>query len=518
MRIPFVTEKVVDLILRSLLQAGVYGDVVSLDTIRGIDNNSTESELDAVAASLTYGAVATQNFVSSIDDFTVFLNSDASPNPNSANVFRVAEDQTTSPTTLASREIFTVGRNSGAFGNAYATLGPSSSLVGLTDDFPAKIDIGVGGNGSSVSSYGSIAGTATGISVWSSQDVILESLLENVDVGAKKILRLMAQDGINFVEKNSSAIRAGFSDLSSADVQFFLGDLTGNGVAFEKFSGADDWAIRSSDTSAVRTLFITGDRTNPSANDIDFRVGIAGKRGVTLLDPADIEIPNAADSLIAHTATVSIASPNQYAPRCGLYVYHQATSVPNDTHLANFDSEINTDTASDTIRLLSVTARITAGGAHHTVFSVRADRSCDARGGFSTGPADLAEYFKISMEKDNYPPGSVIVIGSTGDYELSSSVGDTKVIGVVSTKPGMGLAYDEAADKNYLLPIAMAGTVPVRVTDSQGAISKGDLLVSSTGGQACKANDSPTIGSILGKALADHSSGAGKIKMLVLNR
>jgi hypothetical protein len=90
--------------------------------------------------------------------------------------------------------------------------------------------------------------------------------------------------------------------------------------------------------------------------------------------------------------------------------------------------------------------------------------------------ADLAEMY---VSDANYAPGTVMVIGGTGNVEVTQSTTDNdyKVIGVISTRP----AFLMNADKSGVA-VALTGRVPCKVV---GPITKGDLLVtSSTPGHA----------------------------------
>jgi hypothetical protein len=78
-----------------------------------------------------------------------------------------------------------------------------------------------------------------------------------------------------------------------------------------------------------------------------------------------------------------------------------------------------------------------------------------------------------------------------------------KVIGVVSTKPGLLLGFDDTSleDDEELYPIALAGRVPVRLSNENGEIKTGDeLMLSSVAGVVMKAT---STGKIVGIALED---------------
>ncbi|MCL2144561.1 MAG: hypothetical protein FWH43_03600, partial [Endomicrobia bacterium] len=124
--------------------------------------------------------------------------------------------------------------------------------------------------------------------------------------------------------------------------------------------------------------------------------------------------------------------------------------------------------------------------------------------------ADLAEIYPSS---EILAPGEVVVISDARDgyIEKSKIANDTKVAGVISTKPGIVLNSEATGYQ-----LALVGKVPVNVTNEGGNIKRGDLLTaSSTPGYAMKAPDNPKPGTIIGKALENYTGSRGKILALV---
>ncbi len=77
---------------------------------------------------------------------------------------------------------------------------------------------------------------------------------------------------------------------------------------------------------------------------------------------------------------------------------------------------------------------------------------------------------------------------------------DDKAIGVISTAPGLYL-QDWESNSEHGRPLGLAGRVPVKVTDENGPIKRGDYLTaSSTPGYAMKASAG---GVIIGRAMED---------------
>ena len=119
--------------------------------------------------------------------------------------------------------------------------------------------------------------------------------------------------------------------------------------------------------------------------------------------------------------------------------------------------------------------------------------------------ADLAENYQADAE---YEPGTVLEFG--GDHEVTVATDATRrVAGVVSTNPAYKM--NSGLDGTNVVALALAGRVPCKV---RGVIHKGDMLISSGGGYARPSNE-PVLGSVIGKALQDHSGDEGVIEIVV---
>ena len=71
---------------------------------------------------------------------------------------------------------------------------------------------------------------------------------------------------------------------------------------------------------------------------------------------------------------------------------------------------------------------------------------------------------------------------------------------------------NDAAGNSETHPfIALQGRVPCKVT---GAVAKGDMMVAAGNGMA-RAEANPAMGSVIGKALANHEGGEGIIEVVV---
>jgi hypothetical protein len=120
--------------------------------------------------------------------------------------------------------------------------------------------------------------------------------------------------------------------------------------------------------------------------------------------------------------------------------------------------------------------------------------------------ADLAEKYVADAE---YAPGTVVSFGGDNEVTVSTTDGDRRVAGVVSTNPSY--IMNGALEAEHVATIALTGRVPTRVT---GPVAKGDLMVSNGDGTA-RAESDPRAGAIIGKALENFEGGTGTIEVVV---
>lgn len=123
--------------------------------------------------------------------------------------------------------------------------------------------------------------------------------------------------------------------------------------------------------------------------------------------------------------------------------------------------------------------------------------------------ADLAERYASDAP---YEPGTVLVLGGEAEVTTTKTLASTKVIGIVSTDPG--LKMNSAAGNSDTHPyIALKGRVPCKVI---GEINRGDLLVTADkAGYAKRSLGVPMIGTVIGKAIGNNDSGEGIIEVFV---
>lgn len=134
-------------------------------------------------------------------------------------------------------------------------------------------------------------------------------------------------------------------------------------------------------------------------------------------------------------------------------------------------------------------------------------------GKVDTVNADLAEYY--STGDSSIEAGDVVSVGadsvnnSKGILYKSESPYDSKLLGIISTDPGLVLgSKDEDGGRPDERILALSGRVPVKIASDSAEIHAGDYLTSSTTpGRATKALKA---GYTVAKALEDWSPSSGK--------
>jgi hypothetical protein len=129
--------------------------------------------------------------------------------------------------------------------------------------------------------------------------------------------------------------------------------------------------------------------------------------------------------------------------------------------------------------------------------------------------ADFAETMDADGSANTYEPGHVLVVNEQGLISLSGEPYAPNVIGVYSTRPAF---LAQAGQTNQQVPVALVGTVPVKVSAENGPIRPGDLLASaSIPGHAMRCEGVELcFGRTIGKALESLTEGTGVIQMLVI--
>jgi hypothetical protein len=126
--------------------------------------------------------------------------------------------------------------------------------------------------------------------------------------------------------------------------------------------------------------------------------------------------------------------------------------------------------------------------------------------------ADLAENYVADQE---YPVGTVIMIGGAKEVRSSSAYHSTKIIGTVSDKPAY--IMNSGLQAEHVVTVALTGRVPCQVV---GTIQRGDLLVASELHGIATVLDPVSYqpGCVIGKALEEYNSEVPGIIEIVVGK
>ena len=123
--------------------------------------------------------------------------------------------------------------------------------------------------------------------------------------------------------------------------------------------------------------------------------------------------------------------------------------------------------------------------------------------------ADLAEMYSADTE---YEVGTVLVFGGDSEVTTTNTKGDHRVAGVVSAEPAFVMNQDCLGIATC---IALQGRVPCKVI---GKVQKGDMLVSSAIPGYAIVNNTPGVGTVIGKAVGTKDNDAEGIVEVVVGR
>lgn len=120
--------------------------------------------------------------------------------------------------------------------------------------------------------------------------------------------------------------------------------------------------------------------------------------------------------------------------------------------------------------------------------------------------ADLAEFYAADAE---YAPGTVLSFGGDQEVTVSTQDADPCVAGVVSTNPSY--IMNAGIFCEFPTQLALTGRVPCRVI---GSVTKGAMMVAAGNG-AARAERTPAMGTVIGKALEAFEGVEGTIEIVV---
>jgi len=120
--------------------------------------------------------------------------------------------------------------------------------------------------------------------------------------------------------------------------------------------------------------------------------------------------------------------------------------------------------------------------------------------------ADLAERYLADAD---YAPGTVLSFGGSAEVTISDQDHDPLIAGIVSTDPAYCMNSGLTGD--HVVTVALAGRVPCQVI---GPVTAGAMMVSAGNGRA-RAEATPAMGTVIGKALQAFDGETGTIEIVV---
>jgi hypothetical protein len=295
------------------------------------------------------------------------------------------------------------------------------------------------------------------------------------------------------VTGNIASGNANLGNLATAN--YFSGNYSGNGANLSSITGANV-------TGQVGNALVAGTvytNAQPNITSVGTLSSLTVTNKVTAgqLQGDGGNLSNIQGANVSGTvSSASSATSATSATTAGTVTTAAQPNITSVGTLANLT--VNASTGFVQTPVLTTGANTTAG-------TITGNFSLSTGSKLNATYADLGEYYAADSL---YEPGTVLMFGGSNEVTIADDA-TNKVAGVVSTNP----AYVMNSDINCEYPIVLAlqGRVPCKV---RGNIKKGDMLISGGSGYARPSN-SPLMGTVIGKALADFNGIEGIIEIAV---
>jgi hypothetical protein len=329
---------------------------------------------------------------------------------------------------------------------------------------------------SAVAGYAAVTGGGTNInsvSVGNSTPGGVNTQVQFNDAGA-----LAGSSGLVY-DKTTGTLTATLYAGSGANLTNIAGSNVTGTVSSATTAGTVTTAAQPNITS-TGTLTSLGVSGNITAANITANTGIFAGNGAGLTNIAGANVTGQ----VTYAATANaVAGANVSG------TVSQATTVMGATQ--------NNITTLGALTTLST-------GANTTLGTITGNWVLSSGSKLQSTYADLAEYYDADQ---TYEPGTVLEFGGEKEVTLATD-GTRRVAGVVTTNPAYIM---NAMCPGIPVAVALQGRTPCKV---RGIIKKGDMLISGGNGFA-RPESSPSIGTVIGKALQDHNGGEGVIEVAI---
>lgn len=252
----------------------------------------------------------------------------------------------------------------------------------------------------------------------------------------------------------------------------------------------DNFAIIKSSIESLQTA------TSTANSVLTITSSVAGNSAVRLA----VSFPDNAFRLPTGTPTTPVAGMIRYNSGSGLPEFYNGTTWRTVGTGAGGSENYLPLTGGTVTGSVTVEADLTVTGTIQAAFF----------DGYVESPgADLAERYATDSV---YDEGTVVVFSGSAEITRCTTANDTRVAGVISSSPALGLNEEAGTDISHPY-VGLVGRVPCKVV---GVIAKGDLLTTSTTPGHAQRAATPVLGAIVGKALEAHnSSGTGVIEISI---
>ena len=363
-----------------------------------------------------------------------------------------------------------------ANGNSNVSIPAANGNITLSVAGNANIIVATG-TGVNVAGYLTVTGNVGANNVNATNSVVASTLTSNVAIGTAPLTVTSTTRVTNLNVAYSNVSDYGVVTAQSSGV-YYVSFVNGSTTA-NRALGANANLSFDAGTGQLSATLLTGTLTTASQGNIT-TVGTLGSLSVT-----------------ANVSTGGIKTDNYY------YANGAAISFAGTYGDSNVASYLPTYTGQVGTGVATFYGANLTTGANSNVGTITGNWSLSAGSRLNATYADLAEYYEADYD---YEPGTVLEFG--GDKEVTLATDETmKVAGVVSSNPAYVM---NATCQGIAVPIALQGRVPCKV---RGVIRKGDMMISGGNGYA-RPTHSPTIGTVIGKAL-ENFSGEGIIEIAI---